>query len=161
MVIAVPDIKSFQVMDSHDFIGLASDGIFDKISNDEFIKCVWNSVNDERAINAHQQIGHGVEYIIKNSLLRKTLDNVTVVLVAFQNFKTLCFPSESQLTSYEDSECGSEAHKQQLNPTSEKKRKPSIDDVSSEQRQALKRHRRMNSGSIKKKKLHGYREQRS
>ena len=86
------------------------------------------------------------------------MDNVTVVLVAFQNFKTLCFPSESQLTSYEDSECGSEAHKQVLNPTSEKKRKPSIDDVSSEQRTALKRHRRMNSGSIKKKKLHGYRE---
>ena len=49
---------------------------------------------------------------------------MTVVLVAFQNFKNICFPPESQLTSYEDSECGSEAHKQKLNHTSEKKRKP-------------------------------------
>jgi hypothetical protein len=33
----------------------------------------------------------GVEYILKNSLLRRTLDNVTVVMIAFQNFKTVVF----------------------------------------------------------------------
>jgi hypothetical protein len=35
--------------------------------------------------------GMGVEYIIKNSLLRKSLDNVTVVLIAFDNFKHAVF----------------------------------------------------------------------
>jgi hypothetical protein len=32
-----------------------------------------------------------VEYILKNSLLRRTLDNVTVVLIAFSNFKYSAF----------------------------------------------------------------------
>ena len=83
VVIATPEIKSFKVSEDHDFIGLASDGIYDKINNKEFIKCVWNSLSDGKQNDTHQQIGRGVEYILKNSLLRKTLDNVTVVLVAF------------------------------------------------------------------------------
>ena len=87
VVISAPDIKSFKVTGEHDFIGLASDGIYDKINNKEFIQCVWNSFHDGRGINVHQQIGRGVEYILKNSLLRKTLDNVTVVLIAFDAFK--------------------------------------------------------------------------
>jgi hypothetical protein len=29
----------------------------------------------------------GVDYIIKNSLLRRSLDNVTAVVIAFSNFK--------------------------------------------------------------------------
>ena len=29
----------------------------------------------------------GVEYILKNTLLRRSLDNVTVVLIAFTNLK--------------------------------------------------------------------------
>lgn len=32
-----------------------------------------------------------VEYILKNSLLRRTLDNVTVVMIAFNNFKHSVF----------------------------------------------------------------------
>ena len=32
-----------------------------------------------------------VEYILKNSLLRRTLDNVTVVLIAFSSFKRSAF----------------------------------------------------------------------
>ena len=39
----------------------------------------------------HQFSGLGVEAILKNSLMRQSLDNVTVVMVAFENFKkTLC-----------------------------------------------------------------------
>ena len=33
----------------------------------------------------------GVECILKNSLLRRTLDNVTVVLIAFSNLKNIVF----------------------------------------------------------------------
>lgn len=32
-----------------------------------------------------------VEYILKNALLRRTLDNVTVVMIAFNNFKHAAF----------------------------------------------------------------------
>ena len=33
----------------------------------------------------------GVEYILKNSLLRRSLDNVTVVMIAFNNLKHTVF----------------------------------------------------------------------
>jgi hypothetical protein len=35
-------------------------------------------------------VGLGVEYIIKNALLRRTLDNVTVVIIAFDGFYNEC-----------------------------------------------------------------------
>jgi len=35
--------------------------------------------------------GMGVEYILKNSLLRRSLDNVTVVIIGFNNFKHTVF----------------------------------------------------------------------
>ena len=44
----------------------------------------------------HQFSGLGVEAILKNSLMRQSLDNVTVVMVAFENFKkTLCSGSST------------------------------------------------------------------
>ena len=57
---------------------------------------MWMSVRDvcsesnlessHPQVNVHKQIGMGVEYIIKNALLRRSLDNVTVVVIAFEAF---------------------------------------------------------------------------
>src|SRR6185312_13802995 len=102
VVIPTPDIKSFKIMpNEHDFIVLGCDGIFDKLSNRDAIQCVWNSVKDNKknktgsqVSNIHKQSGLGVDYILKNSLLRRTLDNVTVVLIAFSNFKRAAFESK-------------------------------------------------------------------
>ena len=44
--------------------------------------------------------GLGVEYILKNSLLRRTLDNVTVVLISFSNFKHKVFRATNEHKSY-------------------------------------------------------------
>ena len=41
------------------------------------------------SISVHQYCGLGVEGILKNGLMRQSLDNVTVVMVAFQNFKRI------------------------------------------------------------------------
>ena len=72
---------------------LGCDGIFDRLSNREVVSAVWNSVRDNKEANCtlaktvHRQTGQGALYVLKNSLLRRTLDNVTVVLIAFSNFK--------------------------------------------------------------------------
>ena len=42
-----------------------------------------------KAKNIHLQCGLAVDMIIKSSLVRRTFDNVTVVLVAFKNFETI------------------------------------------------------------------------
>jgi hypothetical protein len=52
-------------------------------------------VRDVKSANVHQQAGLGVEYIIKNALLRRTLDNVTVVVVGFENFHKVAFGQSS------------------------------------------------------------------
>lgn len=44
-------------------------------------------MRESLAPNIHQQCGLGVEYILKNSLVRRTLDNVTCVIVGFYNLK--------------------------------------------------------------------------
>ena len=96
---AEPEIKVHQISKIHDFIVLASDGIFDKLSDEDIGKAVWLSCdsakqakttqpgktdpNSSTNISVHQYSGLGVESILKNSLMRQSLDNVTVVMVAF------------------------------------------------------------------------------
>ena len=100
VVIAEPEIKSFKIVryllrligrsvqtKARDFIIMGCDGIFDRLSNKEVLQCAWNSVNDNVSPNIHKMCGLSVEYVLKNSLLRRTLDNVTVVMIAFSNFK--------------------------------------------------------------------------
>jgi protein phosphatase PTC2/3 len=92
VVVCKPDIKAFKITKDHDFIILGCDGIFDKLTNEDCSICVWNSVtmdnkDQKLAQNVHQQSGLAVESILKNSLYRQSLDNVTVVMIAFQNFK--------------------------------------------------------------------------
>ena len=95
VIIATPEIKSFEIKPDHDFIILGCDGIFDKLTNQDTIKWVWNSVEDEMNINqVHTQWALAVEYIIKNSLLKKTLDNVTVVMISFEGFERWLKSSE-------------------------------------------------------------------
>jgi len=92
-VIATPEIRSFKIKDNHDFIVLACDGIFDKLNSQEAVKMIWESTS-ERASDIHQQCGLGVEGIMRESLVRRTLDNITVVMISLKNFKHKLFPRE-------------------------------------------------------------------
>ena len=105
-MVAVPEIRSFRLEEGSDcdFIVIGSksilsknaigDGIFDKLSNEEVAECVWMSVRDvsesqeenSTMVSLHSQLGMGVEYILKNALLRRSLDNVTVVVIGFESF---------------------------------------------------------------------------
>lgn len=94
VVISTPDIKSFKISKDHDFIVIGCDGIFDKLSNKEAIQCVWNSVKEDLALNVHHQCAVGIETILKNSLMRMSLDNVTAVMIAFEDFNEAVFGNE-------------------------------------------------------------------
>ena len=95
VIIHTPDVQSFQVTKDLDFIVLGCDGIFDKLSNEETNACVWKAVYDNmthqtvknQVKDVHKLCGMGVEYILKNALLRRSLDNVTVVVIGFTNLK--------------------------------------------------------------------------
>ena len=64
------------------------DGIYDQLTDQEVTECVWLSLQESiREKTIHLQCGVAVDLVLKSSLLRKSLDNVTCVLIAFENFE--------------------------------------------------------------------------
>jgi hypothetical protein len=53
---------------------------------------------NRKAKNIHSQSGLAIDMILKSSLVRKTLDNVTCVMIAFSNFEKI-FNSETNYNS--------------------------------------------------------------
>jgi protein phosphatase PTC2/3 len=45
VVVAEPEIRSFKIQLEHDFLILASDGIFDKMSSGDVLRTVWEDMN--------------------------------------------------------------------------------------------------------------------
>lgn len=77
---------------------ILGDGIFDQLTNEEVSSCVWLTAREQdtgkdKDMNktVHSQCGVGVDMIIKSALVRRTLDNVTCVIVAFHNFDKVIF----------------------------------------------------------------------
>lgn len=88
VVTAVPDIRAFKVQADYDFVVLGSDGVYDTMSNKDVARCVISTMQKckgEKSI--HELCAASVESIIKNSLMRKTRDNVSVVMVAFKHLE--------------------------------------------------------------------------
>jgi len=53
-VVAEPEIKVHQISKQHDFIVLASDGIFDKLSDEDIGRCVWLSCDSAKLAKINQ-----------------------------------------------------------------------------------------------------------
>ena len=116
-MVAVPDIKSFKLQKEYDFIVLGCDGIFDKLSNRDVVNCVWYTVNNQQAPTIHEQCGRAIEFILKASVTRRTLDNITAVMVSFSNFKRLAFPSQTATGSgFKSSEASTPTSSTLFNP---------------------------------------------
>lgn len=90
VVIAVPEIKVFKITEKIDCLILGCDGIFDQLSNKDAVDSIWMTMKDEaKTRDIHSQIALGVDMIMKSSLVRRTLDNVTVLVIAFKNMETV------------------------------------------------------------------------
>eukprot|EP01017_Pseudomicrothorax_dubius_P006038 TRINITY_DN11664_c0_g1_i9.p1 TRINITY_DN11664_c0_g1~~TRINITY_DN11664_c0_g1_i9.p1 ORF type:complete len:255 (-),score=46.00 TRINITY_DN11664_c0_g1_i9:98-814(-) len=86
-VISEPEIMCFEITKEHDFIVLASDGIFDVMTNQEVIQMVYETATESYGrLDAHAICGAAVDNILKLSLMRQSQDNVSVVIIAFEDF---------------------------------------------------------------------------
>ena len=90
-VIPTPDIRSFKIRNNYDFIVIACDGVFEKLSNQDLVNAVWqssrSSSSDSRSI--HDKCGHSIDRILHMSAFRKSFDNITAVMIAFENFENI------------------------------------------------------------------------
>ena len=105
VVSAVPEITSFQLNKDHDFIVLGCDGIYDQLSDKDVVNSVWMTFDESvKAKTLHSQCGLGVDMIIKTSMIRKSLDNVTCLIIAFDNFEK-AFNENNQNETFEKEFC--------------------------------------------------------
>ena len=95
VVVADPDVTAFEIKDNHDFIVIGCDGVFDKLSSKDTIHIAWQKVLVEaqkeklkkvELENTHKNCGHCVDGVLRTSALRRTVDNVTCVAIAFDGF---------------------------------------------------------------------------
>ena len=108
VIIWEPDIFVFDLIKYDiDFFIMGCDGIFDQISNEEIIDCAWTILNNNNGnnkenknnnkneesfeydfenVNIHEKCGLIVDYIIKSSMVRKSFDNVTCLMIALKDF---------------------------------------------------------------------------
>lgn len=111
VVVAEPDITAFKIRNNFDFILIGCDGIFDKVESRECVHLIWQSIQQQsggsatglsivgkagedllpqqKQIDVHKQCGAAVDSIIKACALRKGCDNLTAVIVAFDNFENM------------------------------------------------------------------------
>jgi len=90
VIIAEPEVKAFKIQSSYDFVLLACDGVFDKLTNSDVITTGWRGARSSFKSSTqkiHSICGSSVELILKASIASRSLDNVTAVLVCFKNFK--------------------------------------------------------------------------
>ena len=102
VIIWEPDIFIFDLNEYDiDFFIMGCDGIFDQLSNEEIMDCAWmilsnrnnyNNDNEEsleynfEKANIHEKCGLIVDFIIKSSMVRKSFDNVTCLMIAMKDF---------------------------------------------------------------------------
>lgn len=88
VIIAVPDVRVMKITPELDYLVIASDGIYDKLENEEVVNSCWKGI--QRAINTGEQsideiCKVGVEEVMKLSLLNKTQDNISTIMISFKS----------------------------------------------------------------------------
>jgi len=121
VVVAEPEIKAYKITKEWDYFCLASDGIFDKLENSDLVNTIKGSTMN-RESDVHKQSAVGVERLMKESLIQKTLDNITVVMVAFSGFEKMHSNSDAHEDAREhrreaESAGGHSMHKPTLSAT--------------------------------------------
>ena len=109
VIVPVPDIFLFDLeKDDIDFFILGCDGIYDQLYSKDIFKCAWLVLNNNldiykkkifdnniennfkgnygEEIDMNTTSGNIVDLILKASMLRKSLDNVTCLFISFKNF---------------------------------------------------------------------------
>lgn len=88
VLICEPDVFEVKLSDKIDFILLGCDGIFDNLGNKEIVDGIWEmSRSKHRSKDFHKQCALTVDLIMKAAMAKRSMDNVTVIFIAFDNFE--------------------------------------------------------------------------
>jgi serine/threonine protein phosphatase PrpC len=92
VIIAVPEITSLKITEDLDFLIMASDGVFDKLENDEVNDFCWRGLKKaakREDTSLEEVLYFGAEEVMARSLAKKTQDNISVLIVCFKTLRRL------------------------------------------------------------------------
>lgn len=70
---------------------MGSDGIFDKLTNEQIVDCFWFT-HDKNKNKSNEYIGEAASRIITSSMKNLSMDNLTSVLIMFDDEGRLDVP---------------------------------------------------------------------
>ena len=92
VIISEPDIFVYDLeKDDVDFFIMGCDGIYDQLSSKDVVDCAWMVLNASNIINSslNMSCGNIVDLILKMSMIRKSYDNVTCLIIALKEREDL------------------------------------------------------------------------
>ena len=88
LVSSDPCVNVLRIDDKSDFLIMGCDGIYDRLDNDRIFKKIWEYKKKGKTINdIHKLCGQITDAIIKYSMEKDSVDNVSFIFVAFKNFE--------------------------------------------------------------------------
>lgn len=85
-VVPHPDVFELELNTRSDFMVIACDGIFDVVSNEEVVAGVWETLCKWTKVKGLKEACRlASEFVMKMSFDKKSMDNVTVIVIAFQS----------------------------------------------------------------------------
>ncbi|CAG9335686.1 unnamed protein product [Blepharisma stoltei] len=84
VLIATPEVKYFKIKKHYDFIMMGCDGIFDVMSTQDVVSTAWNS-NPLSNDLTPSFCRNAVEGIVIESMKRRSSDNLTAIMIAFEH----------------------------------------------------------------------------
>ena len=88
VVIALPDITEIELNNEYNFIVMGCDGIFDVLSNEEILECIYIVLKEKKMTefinddDYHELCGDFASMIIKAALAKESFDNVSCIVIA-------------------------------------------------------------------------------
>lgn len=95
MIVPDPEISTHRIEADDDFVLMASDGVFDTVTNEQIVQIVYETVSyyKQRSLDPYREyeqiLGACVSNVMKTALIQKSEDNVTVMIVCFRNLLDL------------------------------------------------------------------------
>jgi protein phosphatase 2C family protein 2/3 len=84
VIIALPEIKYFDINSNSDFIVIGCDGVFEKMKNKEIVDFIWKNSEAIKPKDIHHMSGILVEKLVNETMNKKSTDNITTILICLK-----------------------------------------------------------------------------
>ena len=105
-ILGIPQIKEVKIDENFDFLIILSGGVVTNCHSKEIIDAIYNVIKKQKKLHlnsVNELAGACVDIILKTSLVKGTLENVSCIFVGFKNFNKL-FRSNNNIGEYSSKE---------------------------------------------------------